>query len=172
MANKLGTDKFANIAYLYVAATSNDVLATARLDMANNLLSEKAAIIISRADVFIGNVGAINAAGESISVALQLTDRLTTISLADPETLFTTGVIRYDAGTAGTGNLWISPIVLDFSNLPGGGILVPADRLYIAVKSENLAALANAAMRIYYTVVPLAPADYWELIEARRIMTT
>ena len=56
--------------------------------------------------------------------------------------------------------------------MPGGGIIVPADRLFIGIASGGAAAAQAASMRLYYTVMELAEVDYWQLIEARRVMTT
>jgi hypothetical protein len=89
-----------------------------------------------------------------------------------PEILFYARLQRIDIGTAASGFFVDFPKKLDFTNLPGGGILVPADRLYVGVKSTGASGVNGVKMRLYYTVMQLATEDYWQLIEARRIMRT
>jgi hypothetical protein len=64
------------------------------------------------------------------------------------------------------------PQTLDFSTLPGTGIIVPADNLYVGIKGTTCGAAGLASIRIYYTVKALKTEEYWDLIEARRVMTT
>jgi len=167
-------DKFANIAHLQCTEGSAGTLAFAQLAMANTLMSERFAMIIHRADITISNIHSqFNASGDTASYALCLSDRVSNITdLSQPEVLFAGQVTRVDIGTAASGLFYQRPLEMDFSRLPGGGILVPADRLYLGVLGTSLVAALTVAMRIYYTVMPLDTSDYWELIEARRVMTT
>lgn len=64
-----------------------------------------------------------------------------------------------------------SPLVTDFSNLPGGGLLVPADRLYLGMDTEGFAAADAMSAVIYFTLVTLAPQDYIELAQSLRVLT-
>lgn len=171
-AKKMG-DQFANIAYLAVSESVAGTLKFARLEMANNLLSEKAALIIHRTEIYLDGPQIMNAALDGVICALTLTDRITAINdLSQPEILMALTLTRYDFGAAATGALEEKPRVRDFSSLPGGGLLVPADRLYLGVQGIGLTGVAAASCRLYYTVKSLDTADYWELIEARRVMTT
>lgn len=166
-------DKFANIAYLDVTESAANTLTFAQLVMANNLLSEKAAVIIHRMELKVGDLASLNGTGDFFDAALCLSDRITTLSdLSQPEILAFVRFLRHDIGAAATGSILLDPVIRDFTNLPGGGLLVPADRLYIGAKASGAAAAMVATMRLYYTVMPLQVSDYWELIEARRIMTT
>lgn len=165
-------EKWANIAFLSVTESAANTLTFAQLQLANNLLSEKAALIIHRAELTLDDTQ-LNSSGDYIDVCLSVSDRITPISdLSQPELLYFYSRQRVDFGTAASGALKDFPIMLDFSTLPGGGLLVPADRLYIGIKGTGCAAESNAKMRLYYTILPLKTEDYWELIEARRVMTT
>jgi len=174
MAKASTTDKFANIAFLSVTESAANTLTFSQLQLANNLLSEKAAIIIHRAEfLLIPLVTIFNSSGDNLKIALTLTDRITDIGdLSQPEILFAEKFSRDDLGAAASGLYLRQPFIRDFTELPGGGIIVPADRLYIGAQGNGCAAAAYATMRLYYTVMPLQVTDYWELIEARRIMTT
>lgn len=174
MAVKKGsTDQFANIAFLSVQEAVAGTLKFARLEMANNLLTEKAALIIHRAEIFLDGPGLMNGTGDYAAMAITLSDRITSLGdLSQPEILLSLTIQRHDFGAAASGLLEQKPYLRDFSQLPGGGILVPADRLYVGVVGSGLTAVATTSVRIYYTVKPLDTADYWELIEARRVMST
>jgi hypothetical protein len=172
MAVKLSTDKWANIAYLSVTESAANTLTFAQLQLANNLLSEKAAVIVHRAEMTFDDTQ-LNSTGDYIDIALTVSDRITNIAdLSQPEILYYYSRQRADFGTAANCVLKDFPILLDFTTLPGGGLLVPADRLYIGIKGTGCAGASKAVSRLYYTVMPLKTEDYWELIEARRVMTT
>jgi hypothetical protein len=171
MAPKM--DKFANIAFLTVTESAGTTLTWAQLALVANLQSEKSALIIHRAEMSVGDIAQLNSSGDYVDFGLSLSDRVTSISdLSQPEMLFWNSIRRQDIGTAATGVYIEFPIIRDFTALPGGGLLVPADRLYVGIKGTGTGAAMVVYMRLYYTVQPLATADYWELIEARRVMTT
>lgn len=167
------TDKFANIAYLKVTESSAATLTFAQLQLANNLISEKAALILNRAEFMVSGLASLNSTGDYVDIALTVSDRVTPLDdLSQPEILFHQAVERVDHGTAATSHLVEWPFTRDFNSLPGGGILVPADRLYLGIKGTGTTPAISAIMRLYYTVISLTTDDYWELIQARRVMTT
>lgn len=172
---KIGVgDKYANIAYLNVTESAANTLTFAQLQLATTLISEKAAVIIHRAEMFLVNtLNAITSSGDYTDVGISLSDRVSAIhALDEPENLFFWRTQRFDFGAAASGQFVHDPQVLDFTQLPGGGILVPADRLYIGICGSGEAAANSAQVRLHYTVKPLQVAEYWDLIEARRVMTT
>lgn len=174
MATKKQTDQFAQIAYMAVTETAADTLTFAQLQLANNLLSEKAAIIIHRVEIFADlSATLLNTGNDSSACALVMSDRVTDITdLSQPEVIFFRRYRRIDFGTAASAIVHEQPDILDFSNLPGTGIIIPADRLYIGSKGNGEGAAATFRFRLWYTVKPLEVADYWDLIEARRVMTS
>lgn len=170
---KKAADQFANIAYLSVTESAANTLTFAQLQMATMMMDAKYALIIHRAEWFIGDLASLNSSTDRINIALTLTDRITDIGdQSQPEVLFYQRIARFDLGAAATGNFVDFPKSRDFTNLPGTGILVPADRLYIGIQGAGAAAAMQVNMRLYYTVKELETADYWDLIEARRVMTT
>jgi hypothetical protein len=174
MANKAVQDTFANLAFLTVTETAANTLTFAQLQIASNLMDKKYALVINRAE-YLTSVAAtvFDTTGDYINIALVVSNKLTTIAdLSQPEVLDMVQFMRTDYGTAATSITQQFPIVKDFTNLPGGGILVPADRLYLAAKGTGLASASVSYVRMYYTVKEITVNDYWELIEARRIMTT
>lgn len=174
MANKVkAADRFANIAYLTVTESAANTLTFAQLAMATPMVGDKYGLIIHRAEIGFSGWGSFNSSTDQVNMALTLTDRLTDITdLSQPELLFYQQLIRMDLGAAATGMFIDQPYLRDFANLPNGGLLVPGDRLYAAIVGTGMAAATVLKMRLYYSVLMLEVQDYWELVEARRLMTT
>ncbi len=62
----------------------------------------------------------------------------------------------------------IDPVAIsDFTQLPAGGILIPANPLYIACGSMGLTTAVNVDCEVLFTFKELADADYIELIQSR-----
>jgi hypothetical protein len=57
------------------------------------------------------------------------------------------------------------PFVSDFANLPGGGLIVPANPLYAGMVTAGAAAASYMDVIVYLTFKELADADYVELIQ-------
>lgn len=80
-------------------------------------------------------------------------------------------VVRLKAileGAAATLFFTTLPIVRDYTAMPGGGILVAPRPLYGAVVAGGMAAAINVQLRMYFTTVDMADADYFELLESRQ----
>lgn len=80
-----------------------------------------------------------------------------------------------DPGTLDTavraGELREFPIVHDYTGLPNGGLIVPPDQLSGYIQATSMTGAATLIIRVWFTGFPLAAADYWELVEARRTIT-
>jgi hypothetical protein len=75
-------------------------------------------------------------------------------------------------GVAAAGMFVMNPYTKDFTSLAGGGILVPPNPLYLAVQGNNLVNAQTVYARLFYTHVELKPDEFWELVEARRIIVS
>lgn len=114
-------------------------------------------------------VGAIDELYMAIIAAKTVSD----LSLqTDPAIVDSCEIMRTDFGTAAAAQINVSPIVKDFSNLPGGGLLVAPNPLAFAIKGSSLQAAASAWVRIHYTYMQLSTDEYWQLVESRRIISS
>ncbi len=68
-------------------------------------------------------------------------------------------------GTAASGYPSEMPIVRDFTALPGGGLLVAPNPLYMFVKGISVASAMAIEYKIYYTTVTLNDKGFRELWE-------
>lgn len=69
-------------------------------------------------------------------------------------------------GTAGSGELEELPYVTDFTTMPGGGMIIPANPLYLAVSSAGFSAVGRINIVLFYTFISLKDAEYLELLQS------
>lgn len=173
MATKNTTDQFANLAIISVTESAANTLTYKKLETGISL-SEKVAWIISRVEFSSGELSPtiFNGSADELRIALTVSNSMATLVGTDPMVLDFLKITRYDYGTAATAVMSIQPIIKDYTNLPGGGIIVPPQPLYLAAAGVGLTAAVTVVCRIYYTLLPLAVDQYWELIEARRVLAS
>jgi len=173
MAVKTSKDIYANMAYLGVLETAANTLTFAKLQIAYpSLLDRKYGLLINRCDIEFAGLSGLDATSDAVECAITVSDGISSLSLQNPEVLIREKLIRWDIGAAASGFFFHLPITRDFSTMPGGGILVPADRLFIAVKGTTAGNAMNAYMRLYYTIIELSAEDYWQLVESRTLLST
>jgi len=169
------TDKYAQIAYLDVDVPDGGTLTYELLQIAQFLIgAPKMGLILHRWEVdfsdFIKSALAKGAgAFYECSAALTISNLMSSVSYRYPEVLqvmdrhnwYSTAVAHEVGQSIGT---------IDWSDLPGGGILIPADRLYLAGTCTDVDATVTLSSRIWYTTVELTAQDYLELVEQRTIL--
>jgi len=176
MAEKRATDKFANIASITLQESAANTLTFAKLETGVALF-EKMAWIIHRLEILYSTdiASVFNANADFTLVALCATNQITSIAggatITNPAILYGRKFSRVDFGTAASGFVREEPFVVDFSTLPGGGLIVPPNPIYGAIQGNSEAAAALVYLRLYYTQYALAESEYWELVEARRIIS-
>ena len=171
MAVSKKTEKFSQIGYLQVVESAANTLTFAGMSVFSNVLSNQGMIIHSAEYNLSGATLALPvASGDSVAFGLSGSDSLTSIDLDDPEVYDFNKYIRVDYGTAATGVPFMQPYKFDFTGLPGGGMLVPADRLFAYVQGASVAAAATVSVRFRYTLITLGAQDYLELAQTLRVL--
>lgn len=165
-------DQFANQAVITCTETALNTLTFKKLETGISLF-EKLAWIIHRIEYLVTSAvpGYFNATTDNLTMALTTTDQMTSIALTNAAVLDMTYLVRVDLGAAASGSIYPLQIYKDFSQLPGGGLIVPPNPLYGAIVGGGLTTAATAYLRLYYTNRELSPEEYWELVEARRIIS-
>lgn len=169
-------EKFANMFSISLVESAANTLTYKKLESGFSLF-EKKAWLIHRLEYFNLSLAAavFNGTGDQVTVALTVANTLAAINTAaayaDPTMLDIMNVYRQDLGTAASGFFLETPYVKDFSQLPGGGLIVPPSPLYGAIQGSGLASAASCLIRGYFTVLELKPDEYWELVEARRVIS-
>lgn len=74
--------------------------------------------------------------------------------------------------STGWANMEHAPAVNDFSTYPGGGLLVPAQDIFVYMQTSGFAAAGAAIGRIVYRVIELQATEYIELVQRLRVLST
>jgi hypothetical protein len=170
MAGKT-TDKWAQLAALHVTQTvaNTDVYVNFNFPFS---IQDKVALLIHRIEYQPGSLNQLNTAEDAIEAGISCAKVLDDpMDITDPMLIDYHVVLRHDLGAAASGILRDATFIKDFSNLPGGGILTPPNPLYAFVHTVAAAAVMACRIRMYYTYFALADAEYWQLVESRRIVS-
>ena len=90
--------------------------------------------------------------------------------IIDSARIETWGTVPDGAGTGKNFQTLTWPLVRDFSNMPGQGILVAPSPLYGFVEGVAMPGACYMYIKLFYTYVELSTDEYWQLIESRRIV--
>jgi len=165
-------DDWAQLAYIAVTESAANTLTFGSISVFSNILTPKA-MVLHRVSYNMptGTNDLLTAAGDALYFGLGGDDSIATIAMDDPK-VYDYNILSVDhIGTAASGAVRESPIVVDWTALPGGGKLVPADRLYIYCQGENLGDVSTIQARIEFTLVDLNAQQYIELAQSLRILT-
>lgn len=174
---KTGMDVFANIATISVTETAANTLTYKKLETGISI-TEKTAWLINRVAYFFGvaTPSYFNASLDNLYFGLSVSNMFTTMASlsvqADPAVLDYNCIERVDYGTAASGLIIQQPVFRDFSTMPGGGIIVPPTPLYAYAQGESLTTAVTVLARLYFTTIALTVDQYWELVEARRVISS
>lgn len=173
MASKGSTDKFANYAIIQCQESAANTLTFKKLETGISL-NEKVAWVINRIEYVIEELNAtfFNATGDLIVYGMSLSNTFTTPVVGETTIVDYNRILRQDLGAAASGFFDYQPKVKDFSQLPGGGIIIPPAPFYLYVMGGGLTAPAKVTARMHYTMLQLAVDEYWELVEARRVLSS
>jgi hypothetical protein len=166
-------DTYANLCIVTVAEPAINTLTFKKID-AQISFNQKVAWIISRVEYFVSSLAAATFNGDSdaLHFGLSCANSWVAPTLEEITILDFNWVQRLDYGAAAAQERSHMPILKDFSNLPGGGMLVPPAPLFGFLKGNGLAVVTTMTARIYYTVLDLSPDDFWQLVETRRVLVS
>lgn len=165
------TDKYVNKAYGEVTESAAGTLSFGEIQTGMAMF-EKVAWIIHRIHWFpsAASLLQLTAVSDYLTMALVGSDKMSSLSLRD-QAVYDIFVIRpLVYGTAASAEQMVIPVIRDMSNLPGQGLIVPPRPLYIACISGGFANPAIVSARIEFTYKELKADEYWELVEATRII--
>lgn len=169
MASKQ-TDKFANKFYGYSTLSAANTLTYHEIQTNVDVFAKKA-WILQRLEWYLdpGDIDKIIASGDSITMALTSSNVMTTLGL-DAPAVIDICLLTVNFATAVAYNLLSMPIVRDFSNLEGGGIIIAPRPLYIGATSASIATAITAKCRGYFLSADLNADEYLELVDFYRIV--
>lgn len=163
-------DKFVNQAYIEVVESGANTLTFKQL-LTGISIYEKVGWIIHRIDYFFPvNDTQFAAKDDYVEFGLSVSDQIVAIGSQFSACIDHNELRRTDLGTAASGLFLKQPITKDFSNLPGGGMLIPPNPIFVYVGGNSLVGAVTLRGRMFYTVKTLKLEDYWELVEIRRMI--
>lgn len=169
---KSGGDQYANIAAVFCTEAVAGTAKYERFAFPYSV-TDKVALLISRIEYWWGQLSNLDGTMDYCIAGLTVSDKVVDLTnQADPTVVDNNRIIRVDMGTAASGLLYYQPAVKDFSQLPGGGVLIAPAPLYGVVQSSGAAGAMNCWIKMFYTYKELAVNEYWELVESRRIISS
>lgn len=163
-------DKYANQGFITLTPTMN-VLSFAELATFVSIF-EKKAFLISRVEyVFsLACMLQFDAETDVVTYGLCTSNSIASAAIGEPQ-IFDYNRLQEILTAAGvSSHLVQQPFVKDLSTLPSGGLLIPSRPIFLYMVSEGWTIAGELWARIYFTVVDLKADEYWELVEATRLV--
>lgn len=166
------TDSFANFAAVKVVESAANTQTTTKFAFPFSIM-DKMALIVSRIEYWLSTPDKLDTSGDYVYMAISAASTVTDISAQnDPLIIDNKLYIRRDLGTAASGLLFEQPYVKDFSQLPGGGLIMAPAPLYAMLQGSGCSAANVAWFKLFYTYMELSSDEYWQLVESRRIISS
>lgn len=163
-------ETFANFAIVSVTQTAIDSLTFQKLDAGINMFS-KIGWVVSRIEWYFGsNLTQLGSTGTDVTMALTQSNAISSLDPTEPGVLSRIRITRMDLGTAASGFYVVEPLIEDYSSLPGGGLIVLPNPIYVGITSTSAASALTGTGRIFYETVTLNDQDYFELLQMRQIL--
>ncbi len=164
-------DSWAQVAAVAVLEASAGTAAYTKFAFPFSIM-DKMALVLNRIEYVFG-LTQLNGGGDYCIMGLTVSNAVVSLlALNDPLIIDQSRVDRYDMGTAASSCLRDSPVIRDMSTLPGGGLLVAPNPLYGCIVSAGASGVMSGYIRMYYTYIEMATDEYWQLVEARRIISS
>lgn len=155
-------DKRSNKGYKKITMSGIDTQTFTQIDFAVRE-SERLALNIQQIQWHIGDwIGGIAANTDAAELILSSSDELADLSEDNPSVLAKLEIVGMGVNVEPQ----ISPLIMDFSGLMGGGLLVSPMRLFIGMDTTGFAAAASAIAWFYYTWIELSDREAFELLQA------
>lgn len=167
MASK--TDKFVNVLSQTITQSAVNTITFQEINVGLNIFDKVGMIIHQvRVAVATASMNEMLVNGDVFRFSIVTSNLLTSITLEQPAVVdsFNLNVIPH--GTPASAEIQKNPFIIDYTSLPGGGLLVTPRPLYLALDTSGFSAVASASVRFFFTVVDLKPEEYFELLEARQ----
>lgn len=163
-----GKDRFVQYASLSITESAANTLTYAQLTT-GGMLFQRRAMIIHRIEYML-NANDLDAEGDTAAFGL-VTSNQSAPGLGDPNTVDFNIARRLDFGTAASAQMYMNPVMRDFSTLAEGGLIIPAHPIFLFAQGTSLPAALVLTARIYFTIEELSAEEFVELVEALRVIT-
>lgn len=166
-------DFYANMAYIAVTESAANTLTTQKLESGYSVLGNRG-WVIHRIDYYIGDSlsqCADNGDTFVFGICTQPSTAYTTWSVGLASVIDFNQEVYYEQGTPANFLYMDYRVIRDFTELPGGGLIVAPNPLYLATKGTGLAAAGAIQARIFFSEIDLDADMYRELFQARTLVS-
>jgi hypothetical protein len=165
------TDIYSNIIGVQVLQTVIDQFTTAEIQIGVSLF-DKVGLLLHRIeyDLWVSGMGQLRDVSNLYQVGLVSSSNVNgdNFTMLNPDVIDTFILIPVQDVAPTARIVYQSPIIRDFTGLPGGGILIAPRPLYAALDTNGFSSVSATIARISFTLVPLSDAEYLELLQTRR----
>ena len=165
----MATDKYVNTAFAQVTESAANTLTFDQIQTGIALM-QKVAWKIERIEWYWGSKHLLVADDDYLQAALVTSNQMTGIALSDPAVVDLMEWHVDIQGTAASAQQYVIPEHREFTALSGGGLLIPANPLFICAEGSSLGVATTVSCRIRYTLIELKADEYWQLLEGTRFV--
>lgn len=161
---KMKIDQYANRAIEQTTQSAANTITFSQIRFGVGIF-QGVALVVHRVEWFpsLGTLRELVTAADQLDMAITSTDNLAVLTdVLEPSIL----VLKNLVPIAATVDPYQLPFVSDFSTLPGQGLIVPPNPLFLGVQMAGAAAAGTVRALIYFTFLELSDKDYIELIQA------
>ncbi len=165
---KAKADRFVNRAIQRVTMSAANTLTFQQVNFAAGIF-QGVAVLLHRVIFHVGATAWRELVGltDSFAVALTVSQQIADLNMTNAEVIIRRQFICTIVGAVVSMVQRQEEVEVDLSNLPGGGILIPANPIFVAMISANLTTPGVCDCEMLFTFKELADADYIELIQSR-----
>lgn len=165
----MAKDKFTNVAFGEVTESAANTLTFSQIQTGVQLWN-KQAWIIHQVHWHPQDLTILEDENDSISCAIVSSNRMSVLGLSDPGVIALTEFKRVDSGVPADFQMYTLPQVQDFTEMPSGGLIVPANPIFVAAEGVSNALPFTVSARIYFSMLDLKAEEFLELVESTRMI--
>jgi len=162
---KVPIDQFANRAIVELTMSAANTETFEQINFGVGLF-QGVGLVLHRVEYVLDRASLTELVGNSDEVRLAITtrDSLTSLMPVSQDVICYWETAIHGQPAASQENYYL-PFVRDFSDLPGTGLIMPANPLFFAMDTVGFVAAGYASCILYYTFKELSDKDYIELIQ-------
>lgn len=162
---KAKKDIYVNRAFVSLTMSAANIITFQQLNFAVGVF-QGIALKLVRIHYYIhsGVAGEMVLAADRLYMGMTLRDDLATLNPTN-QSVIDQHFFALNANATAEAVLFGSPIVTDFSGLPEGGLLLPANPIYVAMVTAGFAAAGGIDVVLYYQFVQLSDREAIELLQ-------
>jgi len=167
-------DQFANVMHLTVTQSGVDTFTVGDAVQLGVGLFQNAALIIHEIEYYLGKATyqALDADGDRVNIGVVGDNTIASLQYNDPRVYDMQGwTLRLESGVGFEVLPTNFKVIRGFDKLPGGGMIVPADKIYLSCYSDGTGIANTADVRIRFTIKELKANEYLELAQSLRVFS-